>query len=290
MPRLPVLLPILAWALLALSSSAPRAATLVVDFEELPLPAGVNYFNGSDFAGGYSSQGVKFSNTYTDFGSFQSWSGWAYSRETDVTTPGYTNQYSAFVPTQGGGVDGSSRYGVAYVSAYDPLPMIELPGGYRASRVRLTNTTYAALSMRDGDGFAKKFGGPTGEDGDLLRLIIEGQNAQGQVVGTVEYLLADYRNTTPNDYIIDRWAPVDLDGLGNATKLVFRMESTDVDPVLGINTPTYFALDNLELVPISVPEPGTAALLAVAMALGAGYSVRRSRRADTHDAFSRSRA
>ena len=37
-----------------------------------------------------------------------------------------------------------------------------------------TNTTYTALSMLNGDGFAKQFGGASGTDADWYNITIEG--------------------------------------------------------------------------------------------------------------------
>ncbi|MEM9177023.1 MAG: DUF4465 domain-containing protein, partial [Myxococcota bacterium] len=75
--------------------------------------------------------------------------------------------------------------------------------------------------------------------------------------GTVEFLLADYTAPgTEDDYIVTDWTFVDLSSLGVVSRLAFSFESSDVG-AFGINTPTYFAIDNLQ----TVPEPGTALLL-----------------------------
>ena len=60
----------------------------------------------------------------------------------------------------------TNQSGVAWVSA-----------GTKPISVQLTNTTYTALSMLNGDSFSKKFGGSTGNDPDYLRLIIQGRDA-----------------------------------------------------------------------------------------------------------------
>ena len=65
--------------------------------------------------------------------------------------------------------------------------------GRRFESLMVTNTTYAALSMRDGDSFAKKFGGPSGNDPDYFRLTITGKDSGGSTIGSVEFYLADYR-------------------------------------------------------------------------------------------------
>ncbi|AFZ27259.1 hypothetical protein Cylst_5225 [Cylindrospermum stagnale PCC 7417] len=232
-------------------ASPSASSAQVVDFEDLTLSS-ESFYNGADGAGGFTSQGAFFNNNYNP--TFQSWSGWSYSNTTDTTTPGFLNQYSAYT---GGGFNGSSNYGVAFTfapgSAY-----IDLPTGFSAKSAQITNTTYAALSILNGDQFAKKFGGASGNDPDFFLLKITGLDAANQQTGSVDFYLADYRFTdNSQDYLVDTWNLVDLSSLGGATKLSFAVTSSDIGP-FGLNTPAYFALDNLTLEPsnvATVPEP-----------------------------------
>jgi hypothetical protein len=219
----------------------------VVDLEDLSLPA-ESYYNGSDEAGGFISRGAFFNNVYDQ--TFGVWTGWAYSNVTDVHTPGFGNQYSAYrLPTGGG--DNSANYAVAFNFDVGDA-VVQLPRNRKPRSVRITNTTYTALSMRDGDAFAKKFGGPSGNDPDFFLLTIYGLDRHGAVTGSVELYLADYRFAeNSQDYIIDTWTSVNLTPLGDAFKLVFQLTSSDVDPVFGMNTPAYFALDNLVTRPMT---------------------------------------
>jgi hypothetical protein len=134
-----------------------------------------------------------------------------------------------------------SQIGTAYIL---------LPDGTTPSSVRVTNTTYAALSMRDGDMFAKKFGGPDGTDPDFFVLTIHGVDANGNATGSVDFFLADYRFQDPSlNYIVSSWTTVDLTPLGNAASLTFELSSSDIGP-FGMNTPAYFAIDNLVVMPL----------------------------------------
>ena len=98
--------------------------------------------------------------------------------------------------------------------------------------IRLTNTTYTALSMRDGDSFAKKFGGGTGNDPDFFLLNIQGRDASDAITGIVPFYLADYRfSNNALDYIVSQWTTVDLSSLPvNTTALTFELTSSDVGP------------------------------------------------------------
>ncbi len=242
------------------------AGSVVADFEDLSL-APESFNNGSDGAGGFVSHGASFNNTFTDFGGgFTGWSGWSYSNITDNTTPGFSNQYSAIA---GQGVGSSSNYGVAF--GFDPGDvMIDLAPSSVPQSMFITNTTYAYFDMLDGSAFSKQFGGATGDDPDFLLLTVTGLNALGAVVGTVDFYLADYRFAdNSQDYLVDSWTEVDVSSLGGATALSFGLTGSDLG-AFGLNTPAYFAVDNLR----TVPEPTTLVLLMI----GGAAALRRRRR------------
>ena len=201
-----------------------------------------SFDNGSDLSGGFETDLAQLNNSFDP--TFASWSGWAISKTTDTTTPGFENQYSA-VPGIGG--RSSPTYAVANAFPGGNLPRITLPtGGTREfDSLMITNTTYAALSMQQGDAFAKQFGGPSGDDPDFFLLTIEGHDEGGQSVGTVEFFLADFRDAdSANDFIVDEWVKVDVSSLSAAASLSFSLSSSDVG-AFGMNTPAYFALDEI---------------------------------------------
>jgi hypothetical protein len=65
------------------------------------------------------------------------------------------------------------------------------------------------------------------------------------------------------DYIVSQWTTVDLLALGNASRLTFNLDSSDNGP-FGMNTPAYFALDNLSMTP--TPEPSALNLVSMTIA------------------------
>lgn len=242
-------------AVSSLVGFADVASAGVVDFEDLPLTP-ESFYNGADEAGGFTSGGAFFNNTFTDFGGgFTGWSGWSYSNVTDNTTPGFANQYSA-IPGIGAG--GTPNYAVAF--AFDPGDAtIHLPASQFADSMLITNTTYTYFDMRDGSQFSNVFGGPTGDDPDFFLLTITGLDSLDAPIGTVDFYLADFRFADNSlDYLIDSWTEVDLTGLDGAATLSFGLTSSDVG-AFGMNTPAYFAIENLHV----VPEPATLALLAL---------------------------
>jgi hypothetical protein len=224
------------------------------------------YWNGSDSSGGFTSGGVFFNNDYSS--SYGSWSGFAYSNVnyTDTSVSDYTHEYAAVT---GADVSGSGNYVIGYgcSSCADlyggSLPTITIPTGMSVASAMFTNTTYTAASMLHGDGFAKQF-----TSTDWLLLTITGENASGANIGSVNFYLAE------NGTIVTDWEWVDLSSLAGATTLVLDLSSSDVG-AWGMNTPAYFAMDNLTFA--SVPEPSTFALLLGAALAGMVWSRHRRR-------------
>ena len=182
------------------------------------------------------------------FGGF-GWEGFTYSSVNDTTTPGYTNDYAVY----GDGMDYSDAgsYAVFYNSSPSAvlLPVETTVQGFYAN-----NTTYAALSMLNGDAFSRQF---TTASNDFFTLTIEGFNDSAVSQGTVDFMLADYTGATGS--IVDDWTWVDLSGLGsNVSSLAFSFASSDTG-AFGINTPQYFAMDNLTVA--AIPEPSSVVLM-----------------------------
>ena len=191
------------------------------------------------------------------------WDNWACSRKTDVTTGDFTNQFSAIAGT---GASGSVQYAVGFPSFTTNLCTISLANPGTVQGAFFTNTTYDYLSMLNGYNGTKKFGGDTGTDPDWFKLTITGEDSSGVTHGPVDFYLADFRDPDPqNHYILNQWTWADLSSLGNDVQtLQFKLTSTD-NGDFGMNTPGYFAMD--DLIVGSVPEPSTFVLLAIA-ALG----------------------
>ena len=216
------------------------------DFEGFSFTSG-DYWNGNtalhgSYSTSFTSGGFSFSNQYSigdyGYGTMESWSHFAYSNMQDSLTPGFMNQYSAFPAL---GANGSYNY--ALCSNIFGKDTLRLASSAEISGFFCTNGTYAAISMRDGDMFAKKFGGESGDDPDWFLLTITGM-LDGTITGTVEFYLADYRfEDNEEDYIVSDWEWVDLTSLGTVDALEFSLSSSDTGSY-GINTPAYFFLDD----------------------------------------------
>ena len=233
--------------LLSLSTGA-LTQSLTVGFEEFSVP--LDSFIVEAPGGVFDSPPLVLPNDYNaDFNSFN---GWVLSTKTDVTTPGFGNQFSAIT---GQGAENSLTYAVGYPPFEQPIIIRRDSDGVdRTFRdLLVTNTTYSYFSMLDGDMFASKFGGVSGDEPDFFSIVIKAYEGGALLPDSVEFFLADYRFTDNSlDYIVDEWTLVNLsntfpnpvDSLG----ITFRSSDTGD---FGINTPTYLAIDNVRMEPFT---------------------------------------
>ena len=212
--------------------------TDISTIEDFNLPAD-SFYNASSGGSGFQSGNVLYPTIYDN--SFQIWSsGFAASNMKDSSTSGYNNLYSA---KAAGGCLGSFNYAVGQNYA-----VAKFMGSSQQDSVLgfyLTNTTYAYNSMRYGDAFAKKFGGLSGNDPDWFLLTVKKYFNGVLYNDSVYFYLADYRySNNANDYILDSWQWVNCKSLGKADSLLFVLSSSDTGQ-FGMNTPGFFAIDNL---------------------------------------------
>ncbi len=219
-------------------------AQSIADFENFSLPEN-SYLKDASPEDAFTSGEIRLPNKFTDAGSFTFWEGWVISNIMDTITPGFTNEGASFA---GSGFNESAHYAVSYAPIKSVIKLSEQASGTaQISGLYVCNTSYAALSMKEGDGFAKRFGGETGNDPDYFYLSakkwLNGDLSQDSII----FYLADFRFADNSfDYIIDEWTWLDLSSLGVLDSLQFEMYSSDIG-TFGINTPTYFCVDNITI-------------------------------------------
>lgn len=211
--------------------------TLTYDFNNL-LVGPDTYLNGSGgdtawLVNDFLSLSVRYDSV------FDYWaSGFAISNKTDTANGSFSNLYSAYTLSP----DADNGYIVANL-AEGPIKIrhyvsVPISGSIQWNSVMITNTTYAYKSMKFGDLFAKKFGGPSGNDPDYFFVRFFDDNT------FVDAYLADFRfSNNQEDYILDDWLNIDLRTL-HPFKISIELFSSDTG-AFGINTPLFFALDNL---------------------------------------------
>lgn len=216
-------------------------AQVTIDFETFDLPIDT-FDNGSDLSGGFELNPLLLENNFIPDPNFPSWSGWSISTMRDDTTRGFTNQYSAISAS---GFNGSGTYGVSF-GATNQLKFADNQS--RAfQEIYVNNGTYAYYSILEGDQFARKFGGETGEEPDFFLLTIKGWKDGLLTEDSIDFYLADYRfENNAEDYIISEWTPIDLSSLQEVDSLEFTLTTT-VFNNFGPATPFYFCIDQIQL-------------------------------------------
>lgn len=241
---------------IALTVGAISAQAAVLTFDDLVLAADSAFDPGetTTFVSGNAT--LYHDAPYGDC----CWSGFTYSNKTDTVTPGYLNDMAAIT---GDGVGaGYDNYAVGYDNA-----TLRFNTAQQMQSVYLTNTTYAYRAMHDGDdGNEVPFIKGPFVDGDFYKVIIKGLDNNGNAISTKEILLGDGTN------IIGTWTQFDLSDLGLVYGLNFTLDSSDFSQY-GINTPAYFALDNLTVSEVPVPAAG----YLLASGLGILFARRRAR-------------
>ena len=216
----------------------------IADFEDLALEPD-SFWNGDDSSGGFTSGSAYFENYYDTV--YSMWGGFAYSNKTDTLAQGWNSQYNA-IP--GAGQGGSTTYAIAYQDSFNNIvPTFHLDQSRVISSVWVTNNNYAYYIIRDGD---PVFGTEPFSAGDWFKLTIIGKDADTEVVGILDFYLADYRDGKTE--IVNTWQQIDLSGLGLVKTIEFELTSSDTGE-WGMNTPAYFVLDTI------VPEPATIILI-----------------------------
>lgn len=221
--------------LFALALFGLTKAQNVADFESFSLPTDSFYYNAA-------SNDFQTTNAVFEYEWNSSWSMWsggfAYTNKNNVDSGNYRHLYNCIA---GKGYNNSNYYATGQANGTIQLKTSTdnfLNGFY------ITNTTYAFKSMKNGDSFAKKFGGASGNDPDWFKLTVKGYLGGAMKTDSVEFYLADYRfSNNALDYIVQGWQWVNCSNLGVVDSVQFFMYSSD-NSTWGMNTPAFFSMDN----------------------------------------------
>lgn len=173
--------------------------------------------------------------------------GFTPSRITDnaVHDPFYEFPYASI---SGGGIGGNKPYLVGYWASFVETDefgsrtcrIVNEEGKYfKPQSVMVNNTSWVYYSLLNGSAFSKKFG-----LGDSLYLVAHGVHPDGSE-SEVKFPLALITSNDVASGIVTKWTEFNLAALGVCQGMYFTMESTDSDPVYGMNTPAYFCMDRL---------------------------------------------
>ena len=169
------------------------------------------------------------------------WGGFTASNRTDLNQSGLDAQYTA---AAGCGYDGSTQYAVAYTMGVQTDVYAADGQSHTVTGCYVTNDLWTYQDILQGGYGEPPYGGTTGNDPDWFKVTATGKNASGQVVGTLDFYLADYRfSNNAEDYVLNTWEWFDLSPLGNVATISFSLSSSRGS---GYNmiTPAYFCMDN----------------------------------------------
>ncbi len=228
-------------SVMLLSSICVKAQTYTETFEGLTLP--VNSFYKDTTGADWQTSNAIFRYDWN----YHYWlGGSAYTNITDTTNGTFANLYGNITYK---GYSNSNNY----VTAQDLATIVLKSPNKIVSGFYITNTTYAYKTMKNGNMFARKFGDttgthcgcPQGSYPDFFKVTIKGYSGGVITTDSVEFYLADYRfSNSAQDYIVNNWQWVNCNSLGVVDSIRFFMYSSDVG-AYGINTPTFFSIDNL---------------------------------------------
>jgi len=180
--------------------------------------------------------------------------GWAISKQIDGSTGPSDFTKHLYCAKPGFGAEKNSKgeyigkgFAVGMNGSYIKLDLQSIPKneGRGMMALEIANSTYAYNSIKNGDNFAKKFGGSTGNDADSFVLKIN-FFVDTLKVGTKRVILADFRFTdNSKDFILGTWERVVVPNYfpeGAPDSITFELESSD-NGQFGMNTPGFFCLD-----------------------------------------------
>ncbi len=212
-------------------------AQSVATFENFSLPADSFYYNAASTDFQTTNAIFEYEWATSTFGNY--WSkGFSYTNKNDSTNGGYQNLYNCIAYK---GYNNSNYYVTAQANGIIKLKTSTdnvVDGFY------INNSTYAYKSMKNGDMFAKKFGGTSGNDPDWFKVTVKGYYNGTMKTDSSEFYLADYRfSNNTLDYIVKGWQWVNCSNLGVVDSIQFFMYSSD-NSSFGMNTPAFFSMDN----------------------------------------------
>lgn len=246
----------------SLLTASTLTAQTVSTFDDITLPAPDTTYletqSGPDGVYTFQTGNAKFYGK-KDFGGTY-YANFNCSNHTDTVTPGFVNMWSNIA---GKGAENSANFGTAYVETNyaAPTPVtipvgMKLTGnaaGHLVAGAYFTNSVYAYRYMLDNNYY---------DDGNhWFKLVVRGYLNNIKSTDSVVFSLADYSGTGA-PVLVHTWEWASLTSLGNVDSLTFDLISSDAG-MFGINTPAYFAIDNLTTLDGVCPVPQNIAAVSV---------------------------
>jgi hypothetical protein len=246
----------------SLLTASTLTAQTVATFDDITLPTPDTTYletqSGPDGVYTFQSGHAKFYGK-KDFGGTY-YANFNCSNHTDTVTPGFLNMWSNIA---GKGAENSANFGTAYVETdyAAPTPVtipvgVKLTGtaaGHQVAGAYFTNSVYTYRYILDNNFYDN--------NNHWFKLVVRGYLNNVKSADSVIFTLADYSGSgTP--VLVHTWEWTNLTSLGNVDSLTFDLISSDAG-MFGINTPTYFAIDNLTTLDGVCPVPQNIAAVSI---------------------------
>lgn len=172
---------------------------------------------------------------------------WTFFTNANSTSSSFATIADQYNSASGGGLQGSSNYGVAFIGSGMGMGptyfyVTNATDGDTVPGIWLTNSAYTKYAILNGDG-QSRVEGPFAKD-DYYLVTFTGYNGTAET-GTVDFPLADYRYDNVADrYVLDTWQWCDLSSLGKVTRILVEVSGTKRNQ-FGLTTPAYLCLENV---------------------------------------------
>ena len=162
----------------------------------------------------------------------------------DLSNVDYTMQLAVCTGSEGAaGHNGSRNFAVhnGYTddkSYKDKLPALSFADGVArvVDHMYVTNTAYTYAMLQTGNAYCAPAG-----DNSWFKIIAYGYDAAGEQTGSEEFFLCKGKAS-----IVNSWTKWDLSALGEVVRIEFNIDgSADLRGEWGLNTPAYFAYDDV---------------------------------------------
>lgn len=264
-----ILLPAaLCWSLVAIAQTSPIILDLTKAETPLEFDAETGAWTGTFDDDEYTIDSQIFCFLHNSMSDYSTWWGFTASNSADNSMRSDFIKYQFSNMARGGIVlneDGSVKtneqgapvtspdvpYLVAFANsmfAQHPAELLMADGlDHEAVGVYMSLNSYTYYAVADGDSYARAF-----SDGDSYTVTVHGVDSNDEEK-TIEVRLASFDN---GDLTATRgWKYVDLSPLGRVNTIWFSVKSTD-SGTFGDNTPSYFCIDKLSVMPADEPTLG----------------------------------
>jgi hypothetical protein len=143
-----------------------------------------------------------------------------------------------------GGANQSDQWLTAYIFSPGDFILVA-PQSTVVSSITINNTALVTHAVTNGLFQASPFA-----QGDFLRVRFISLDENNQATDSTNWY--DLAVHDGNLWLMSQWTTIDLSSL-QSNRITFELSGSDVDPLFGLNTPSYLAIDNVAIDQVTQP-------------------------------------